>query len=210
MTRLSPAGPSACGARAPSTCVTACVRPISLLTGRGQKGNSGSRETGKLALVLARSVDASFLKYVEALHASFEQLVKMTPVKISDLRRPLPQKCVYLFSENGKPLYVGRTNHFRQRMRQHSIDAAAHNQAVFAFRLAREETGKTEASYSQKGSRMALLLDPEFAAAFSRAKVRVRSMDLRYVEETDQLRQALLEIYAAVVLNTPHNDFETH
>jgi hypothetical protein len=35
-------------------------------------------------------------------------------------------------------------------------------------------------------------------------------MELRYVEEKDQLRQALLEIYVAVVLQTPHNDFETH
>ena len=35
-------------------------------------------------------------------------------------------------------------------------------------------------------------------------------MDLRYVEETDQVRQCLLEIYAAVVLDTPYNSFGTH
>jgi hypothetical protein len=35
-------------------------------------------------------------------------------------------------------------------------------------------------------------------------------MELRYVEEPDPLRQALLEIYVAVVLRTPHNNFETH
>jgi hypothetical protein len=29
-------------------------------------------------------------------------------------------------------------------------------------------------------------------------------------EETDQNRQALLEIYCAVVLGTPYNDFGTH
>jgi predicted GIY-YIG superfamily endonuclease len=134
----------------------------------------------------------------------------MPPVKIGDLRRPLPDKCVYLFSEKGTALYVGRTHHFRQRMRQHSIDAAQHNQAVFAFRLARTETGKIVASYSPAGSRAALLAEPEFAEAFLRAKVRNRNMELRYVEEIDPLRQALLEIYVAVVLHTPHNDFETH
>jgi hypothetical protein len=32
-------------------------------------------------------------------------------------------------------------------------------------------------------------------------------MDVRYVEETDPQRQALLEIYVAVVLETPYNDF---
>jgi len=35
-------------------------------------------------------------------------------------------------------------------------------------------------------------------------------MDGRYVEESDPLRQALLEMYAAIALNTPHNSFETH
>lgn len=30
------------------------------------------------------------------------------------------------------------------------------------------------------------------------------------VEERDQLRQALLEIYVAVALETPFNDFDTH
>ena len=35
-------------------------------------------------------------------------------------------------------------------------------------------------------------------------------MQVRYVEEIDPLRQALLEIYVAVVLKTPYNDFNTH
>jgi hypothetical protein len=95
-------------------------------------------------------------------------------------------------------------------LRQHSIPAAQHNQAVFAFRLAREKTGRLEATYDAEGSRVALSANEEFAAAFTQAKGRVREMELRYVEETDALRQALLEIYAAVVLGTPYNDFDTH
>jgi len=35
-------------------------------------------------------------------------------------------------------------------------------------------------------------------------------MDLRFVEEPDPLRQALLEIYGAVVLETKYNEFDTH
>jgi hypothetical protein len=36
-------------------------------------------------------------------------------------------------------------------------------------------------------------------------------MECRYVEETDQNRQALLlEISCAIVLATPYNDFGTH
>jgi len=71
-------------------------------------------------------------------------------------------------------------------------------------------TGLTQASYQPEGSRASLVADPGFAKAFSEAKARVRSMELRFVEEPDPLCQALLEIYAAVVLQTPYNDFATH
>jgi len=81
---------------------------------------------------------------------------------------------------------------------------------VFAFRLAREITGRVHATYSPEGSRVALCSEDDFAAAFTNAKRRVREMQVRYVEETDPLRQALLEIYVAVVLKTPYNDFNTH
>jgi hypothetical protein len=36
------------------------------------------------------------------------------------------------------------------------------------------------------------------------AKARIRAMEYRYVEERKQNRQALLEIYCAVVLGTPY------
>ena len=83
-------------------------------------------------------------------------------------------KGVYLFSEDGQHLYVGRTNHLRNRMRQHSIPGAQHNQAVFAFRLARQQTGHMFAAYSSEGGRVALSKDPAFAAAFLAAKARIR------------------------------------
>lgn len=152
----------------------------------------------------------AFRQYTETLHPAFEQLMRMNPVTISRLPKKPPAKCIYLFSEGDNHLYVGRTRKLRNRLRQHSIPGAQHNQAVFAFKLARETTGLTEASYTSKGSRRDLLSDPRFADAFVQAKARVREMDLRFVEETDPLRQALLEIYVAVVLGTKYNDFETH
>ena len=66
------------------------------------------------------------------------------------------------------------------------------------------------AAYTVEGSRTALTADDQFGKAFTEAKLRVRSMHIRYVEETDPLRQALLEIYASIVLKTPYNDFKTH
>lgn len=130
-------------------------------------------------------------------------------MKIPNFPKEAPSKAVYLFSEDGEDLYVGRTDHLRNRMRQHSTPASQHNQAVFAFRLARQQTGRTEAAYSKEGGRVALSKDPAFAEAFSAAKARVRQMDVRFVEEDDPFLQALLEMYASIALGTPHNDFET-
>jgi len=55
-----------------------------------------------------------------------------------------------------------------------------------------------------------LMRDPDFKAAFSASKARIRAMDYRFVEELDPMRQALLEIYCAAALETPYNDFRTH
>ena len=51
---------------------------------------------------------------------------------------------------------------------------------------------------------------PAFREAFSKAKARVADMDVRFVEEGDPMRQALLEMYASVALQTPYNSFENH
>src|SRR5262249_51022532 len=64
------------------------------------------------------------------------------------------------------------------------------------------------ASYQPKGSRAQLERDGTFGPAFVAAKSRVSKMDVRYVEESDPLRQALLEIYVAMALDTPHNSFK--
>jgi predicted GIY-YIG superfamily endonuclease len=109
---------------------------------------------------------------------------------MSALPTKLPEKCVYLLSECENHLYIGRTRRLRQRLRQHSVPGAQHNQAVFAFKLAREMTGRLMAAYSTVGSRAALVAEIEFGEAFKQAKARVRNMDLRFVEEVDPTRQA--------------------
>ena len=155
-------------------------------------------------------MDPAFKQFVETLHPSFERLMQMSPLKMSALPTRLPEKCIYLLSEGENHLYVGRTRRLRNRLRQHSVAGAQHNQAVFAFKLAREVTGRLTAAYSSGGSRVALSSDGVFGEAFTQAKARVRNMDLRFVEEADPTRQALLEIYASVVLRTKYNDFDTH
>lgn len=134
----------------------------------------------------------------------------MAPVTLKTLPRDVPARGIYLFSEDGASLYVGRTNRLRRRIQNHCRPSASHNQATFAFRIARHDSGRKIATYRTDGSRSALELDSDFSPAFVAAKERVARMQLRYVREDDPTRQALLEIYVATVLSTPFNDFENH
>jgi hypothetical protein len=143
-------------------------------------------------------VDPKFAAVVESLQPALDRLKSMQPL-VSPL--PIRVRGVYLFSEGGRHLYVGRSNNIGQRLRQHRQPSSQHNQAVFAFKLAREKTGKVVASYRVgPNGRAGLIGDPEFSEAFNRAKARVRAMEVRYVEEDDQTRQALLELYCAIAL----------
>jgi hypothetical protein len=155
-------------------------------------------------------MNADFQRFVESLEPKFRALMEMTPVRYPSLPRQMPERGIYLFSEGERHLYVGRTNRLRQRLAGHCRPSSTHFSATFAFRVAREETGLLKATYMPTGSRPALVADSKFGPAFVRAEARLADMNLRYVEETDPVRQALLEIYAAVALKTPYNDFDTH
>jgi hypothetical protein len=156
-------------------------------------------------------MDSKFAALVEALAPKLERLLATPPLTDGALPRDMPECGIYLFTEKGRHLYVGRSNRLRARYGLHCRAGSQHNQATFAFLLAREFTGRTTVAYrTGEGSRAGLMLDPIFAPAFMTAKERIRRMEYRYVEEADQNRQALLEIYCAVVLETPYNDFGTH
>jgi hypothetical protein len=156
-------------------------------------------------------MDPKFAALVETLAPKLDRLLAMQPLEYGALPRRMPRSGVYLFSEGGQHLYVGRSNALRGRHGRHCGPGATHRQAAFAFQLAWEATGRTTAyRRAGAGSRVGLMLDPVMAAAFVAAKERIRAMEYRYVEEANQNRQALLEIYCAVVLGTPYNDFGTH
>ncbi len=150
-----------------------------------------------------------FEQIIESLHPSYERLMAMEPVSG---RAPRDKASgIYLFSEGDRHLYVGRAKNITNRYNWHCAPASDHNRASFAFKLAREETGNLKPSY-QKGdkSRAGLMLNPEFVAAFIESKARIRRMSFRYVSEPSPTRQALLEAYVCIVLQTPYNDFDTH
>ena len=151
-----------------------------------------------------------FRQFLVHLEPKFQALVAMNPVKFGELPRDMPERGVYLFSEGPDHLYVGRTNRIKKRLAGHCRPSGTHFTATFAFRIARRETGILKAAYTTKGSRADLVSDGVFGPAFTRAKARDANMDLRFVEECDPVRQALLEIYTAIVLRTPFNDFDNH
>lgn len=134
----------------------------------------------------------------------------MAPARMDRIPRGVPQRGIYLLTEGGVDLYVGRSNSMPKRLRNHARPGGTHNQATFAFLLAREQTGLTKATYSPTGSRSELERDPIFRPAFTDAKARVACMHVRCVEETDPVRQALLEMYVALALRTRYNDFDNH
>lgn len=153
----------------------------------------------------------TFAILLEGLHPKYEKLMAMPPCGAGRFPKGMPKQGVYLFSEGELHLYVGRSNKIRARYGRHCNPGATDRMAAFAFKLAREATGRTTASYKAgDDSRKGLMQNPEFSAAFKAAKARIREMDFRFVEETDQNAQALLEIYCTLVLNAHFNDFNTH
>ena len=152
----------------------------------------------------------TFARLIESLEPQRLALLQMQPVHFGALPKAMPERGIYLFSDGEEHLYVGRTNRLRQRLAGHCRPSASHFTATFAFRVARKRTNNLKATYREEGSRAALLKDPKFAAAFKTAKASLAQLDIRFVEEKDATRQALLEIYVATVLETPHNDFENH
>ena len=152
-------------------------------------------------------MNRKFQDFVEGLHKKYEELISMLPLTVDTVPKDTPKGGVYLFSEDGRNLYVGRTKRMiRDRLKDHISTA---DDCPFAWRLVREKTGK-KATYKATGSRKELLKDSLFKTEYERAKEQIRRMQVRYVGEADPLKQALLEIYVAFVSKAEHNDFDTH
>ena len=149
-----------------------------------------------------------FADLLKPLEDRCHELLAMSPVRASEVPRDTPVGGVHLFSEGDVHLYVGRTKRpICKRIRNQF--GANPNAASFPWLIAREATGRRP-TYRQNGSRKELLEDPQFRPAYDDARARIREMHVRYVHEPEPLRQALLEIYAAVSTAARYNDFDTH
>jgi len=148
----------------------------------------------------------------------FDQIIAEMPHLLSNLEeaellarndlRSIPQRGVYVLYEDGKPIYVGRSNRLRKRLLEHSRRSSTHTSATFSFNLAKEEAAKRGIDTSR--SRNQLERDSNFNDLFTQAKERVSLMKIRMVQIENPVIQTLFEVYAALELKTPYNDFDSH
>ncbi len=106
---------------------------------------------------------------------------------------------IYVFYENNKPIYVGRTNRkrMRKRIQEHSRTGSDKNSATFAYLLYLEKNKDKNISTN----------NPEFI----KVKNRVKEMKLKFVEINDEIIQTIFEPYLAYKLGTEKfNKFKTH
>jgi len=148
-----------------------------------------------------------FGKYVEQLPQLLEQMISASPRSLRELKEFPKHGGCYALIENEKYLYVGIAKNLKQRMQNHTSGRA--EQSAFAFKLAREITGK-KTDYTKNGSRKALMSDPIFVAAMDDTTNRVRQMTAKYVQIDDPAQRYLFEFFATTSLAAPYNDFETH
>jgi hypothetical protein len=152
----------------------------------------------------------------------FTTSVERMPAMLDDLRKaekltlerrlevPRTPGC-YLFSEGGKPIYVGQTRNLRRRYEQHTGAQRTHNEASFAFLVAKSRAVAKVAAKVLALRRTELQAHPKFAPHFTKAKAQVAKMSFQFIKSADPVERSMFEIYAALHLGTEEfNSFETH
>ncbi len=64
--------------------------------------------------------------------------------------------------------------------------------------------------YSKEKGHRAFFRSSKGLRELRKAADHVKTLAVRYVEVSDSVQQALLEMYVAITLRTKHNDFDNH
>ncbi len=152
-------------------------------------------------------MNVEFQKIIEKFPGYMNELQGVPPVSYSELN-DIPKMGVYVYYENEKPVYVGRSKNIRQRFRQHRQQSSGHNSATFAFRLAKHDAEKRGIDIHR--TREKLQNDDKFIPIFSESKRRVSVMKIQVIQMNDPVEQTLFEVYAALKMKTEYNTWETH
>ena len=130
----------------------------------------------------------------------------------------LPEQGIYVFYENDKPIYVGRTNRMPKRILEHGSPTPT-RAATFAYLVAKRELecrGITpEPKPGKPASRITNADVEKHPGVISAARKRISKMQFRVVEINDPIEQTIFEVYATLNLGTTrqqggYNDFDNH
>jgi predicted GIY-YIG superfamily endonuclease len=160
--------------------------------------------------ILTHYMNPEFAEHIANLDSQLTALMASPALQAPKLSLGLPAAGVYLFTEFGTHLYVGRSNDLRERIQIHGRGGSKTWQAAFAYRLARAACGVVKVSYAAVAPEDDFSLKEPFLSEFRAAKQRIRQMEVRVIGEPQPVRQMLLEAYVAVSLRTPYNDFDNH
>ena len=151
-----------------------------------------------------------FKELTDKMPSYLQSLLAQPNIAIDDIGiTQVPQKGVYVFFEDNKPIYVGRSNRLKNRLKEHSQKSSDHFSATLAFRIAKNTTSTLQRKHGKQTNKQ-LMDDSEFVKEFSAAKERISRAKIRFIGIEDQIEQAMFEIYASLVLGTELNDFCTH
>ena len=152
------------------------------------------------------SLTPTFEQYMDAVRQAYQDLMS-TPLGPAPEQPDVPTTGgIYVFYEQGQPVYVGRTRNLRRRLRQHSHPGSTHYSASFAFLIARRQAALPKFPRMTRQQ-----VAEQLNSLFSLCRQRVGCMQVRWVREQDPVIQSLPEVYAAVTLRTTehYNSFQT-
>ncbi len=151
-----------------------------------------------------------FKKLTDRMPLRLQSLLEQLLIAIDDIGiTQMPQKGVYVFFEDDEPIYVGRSNRLKKRLKEHSQRSSDHYSATLAFRIAKQNTSTLQRK-EKKQTNEQLMKNRDFFEEFEAAKDRIARTKIRFIEIEGQIEQAIFEIYASLALGTKFNDFGTH
>ena len=159
--------------------------------------------------VISRDGERKWRSVEQELSKKLGELWSAAGAKRLDHDPPVPKKPgLYLFLEEGAPVYVGQTRNLRSRLAAHCRPSGSPNSASFAFLIAKSEF---KGGKGKKMTRAELQAHPAFNKLFVKAKKRVSNMEIRFTSCDDPELRTVFEVYAAEHFGTKqYNSFETH
>jgi hypothetical protein len=140
----------------------------------------------------------------------FKDLYKEFKKSVLVKRNELPKYSgIYVFYENGQPIYVGRANNIRKRIQWHTRESSGSESASFAFNLAKKDYAKKGAITKKRNELMKI---DEFIEIFRKHKLNLTNIDFRCIPIENDIIQTMFEPYLAFKLGTYpiNNTFENH